>query len=102
MPAPTCTDRYSHPCRFGNVPLGTSPAHFLGNYSAQGIGRIGFDLDIFSGTQAPNRAITFAKTDSMCQPDIAPHRLPAKHRFKFTARSSNSRYSSRETSTAPN
>jgi hypothetical protein len=40
------------------VPLGTSPTHFLGNYSAQGIGRIGFDLDIFSGTQAPNRAIT--------------------------------------------
>ena len=40
------------------VPLGTSPAHFLGNYSAQRIGRISFDLDIFSGTQAPNRAIT--------------------------------------------
>src|SRR5438105_8393351 len=40
------------------VPLETSPTHFLGNYSAQHIGRIGFDLDIFSGTQAPNRAVT--------------------------------------------
>ena len=41
------------------VPLGTSPTHFLGNYYAQQVGRISFDLNIFSGTQAPNRAITF-------------------------------------------
>src|ERR1041384_7838598 len=35
------------------VPLGTSPTHFLGNYSAQGVGGISLDLNIFSGTQAP-------------------------------------------------
>jgi hypothetical protein len=40
------------------VPLGTSPTHFLGNYYAQQVGGISFDLNIFSGTQAPNRAVT--------------------------------------------
>jgi hypothetical protein len=40
------------------VPLGTSPTHFLGNYYAQHVGEISFDLNIFSGTQAPDRAIT--------------------------------------------
>ena len=40
------------------VPLGTSPTHFLGNYSAQGVGGISFDLNIFSGTPAPDRAVT--------------------------------------------
>jgi hypothetical protein len=40
------------------VPLGTSPTHFLGNYDAQHVGGISFDLDIFSGTQAPKRAVT--------------------------------------------
>lgn len=39
------------------VPLGTSPTHFLGNYYAQQIGGISFDLNIFSGTEAPNRAV---------------------------------------------
>ena len=40
------------------VPLGTSPTHFLGNYDAQHVGAIRFDLNIFSGTQAPDRAVT--------------------------------------------
>ena len=40
------------------VPLGTSPTHFLGNYYAQQVGGFSFDLNIFSGTQAPNRAVT--------------------------------------------
>lgn len=39
------------------VPLGTSPTHFLGNYYAQQIGGISLDLNIFSGTEAPNRAV---------------------------------------------
>lgn len=40
------------------VPLSTSPTHFLGNYYTQQVGAISFDLNIFSGTQAPNRAVT--------------------------------------------
>jgi hypothetical protein len=40
------------------VPFATSPTHFLGNYYAQQVGGISFDLNIFSGTQAPNRAVT--------------------------------------------
>jgi hypothetical protein len=40
------------------VPPGTSPTHFLGDYYAQHVGGISFDLNIFSGTQAPDRAIT--------------------------------------------
>jgi len=40
------------------VPVATSSTHFLGNYYAQHVGQISFDLDIFSGTQAPNRAVT--------------------------------------------
>jgi len=40
------------------VPIGTSPTHFLGNYYGQHVSGISFDLDIFSGTQAPNRAVT--------------------------------------------
>jgi hypothetical protein len=40
------------------VLLGTSATHFLGNYYAQQVVRMSFDLNIFSGTQAPNRAVT--------------------------------------------
>ena len=40
------------------VPVATSSTHFLGNYYAQHAGQVSFDLDIFSGTQAPNRAVT--------------------------------------------
>jgi hypothetical protein len=40
------------------VPLGTTPTNFLGNYVARGVDGISFDLNIFSGLEVPNRAVT--------------------------------------------
>ncbi len=40
------------------VPLGTAPTHFLGNYAKKGVGGMSFDLNIFSGLQVPDRAVT--------------------------------------------
>ena len=40
------------------VPFATSATHFLGNYYTQHVEGISFDLNIFSGTEAPNRAVT--------------------------------------------
>lgn len=40
------------------VPWGTAPTHFLGNYYAEKVSLLSFDLNIFSGFQAPQRAVT--------------------------------------------
>lgn len=53
------------------VPPGTSNTHFLGNYYAQHVGGISFDLNIFSGTQAPNRAITIDLLSTLGTGDLS-------------------------------
>ena len=40
------------------VPLGATPTRFLGNYAGKGVGGLSFDLNIFAGTEAPDRAVT--------------------------------------------
>src|SRR5947207_4426804 len=40
------------------VPLGTTPTHFLGNYAKHGVKGMSFDVDIFSGSEVPNRNMT--------------------------------------------
>lgn len=40
------------------VPLGTTDTHFLGNYAARNIESMSCDVNIFSGTEAPERAMT--------------------------------------------
>jgi hypothetical protein len=39
------------------VPLGTMPANFLGNYLMRGVDGIGFDLNILSALEVPNRTV---------------------------------------------
>lgn len=53
------------------VPLGTSPTHFLGDYQAQHVKGISFSLDIFTGTQAPNRAVTLDVATTLGTGDFA-------------------------------
>jgi hypothetical protein len=57
-PAAYLHGQVSTPVPVWYVPFATSPTHFLSNYYAQQIGGISFDLNIFSGTEAPNRAVT--------------------------------------------
>ncbi len=40
------------------VALDTSSTHFLGNYAKAGVRGMSFDLNIFSGLQVPDRAVT--------------------------------------------
>lgn len=40
------------------VPLDTEDTYFLGDYAAKQVGTLAFDLDIFSGVQVPDRAVT--------------------------------------------
>ncbi len=40
------------------VPLGTSTRYFLGNFARKRVGTLAVDIDIFSGVEVPDRAIT--------------------------------------------
>jgi hypothetical protein len=40
------------------VPLNTENTYFLGDYAAKHVGTLAFDLNIFSGVQVPDRAVT--------------------------------------------
>jgi len=40
------------------VPLNTEDTYFLGNYAAKQVGTLAFDVNIFSGVQVPDRAVT--------------------------------------------
>ena len=40
------------------VPEGTETSYFLGNFAAKRIGTVSFDLNILSGLQVPERAVT--------------------------------------------
>jgi len=40
------------------VPIGTTDTHFLGNYYADRVSEMSFDVNIFAGTQVPNRNMT--------------------------------------------
>lgn len=40
------------------VPLNTRPDHFLGNYAARQVGALSFDLNIFAGSEVPDRNVT--------------------------------------------
>lgn len=40
------------------VPLDTTDTYFLGDYSAHKVGTIAVDINIFSGVQVPDRAVT--------------------------------------------
>ncbi len=40
------------------VPIGTTNTHFLGNYYADDVTAMSFDVNIFAGTQAPHRNMT--------------------------------------------
>lgn len=51
------TGRYSRRFRFGTCRSGRPPPISWGNYYAQQIGGISLDLNIFSGTEAPNRVV---------------------------------------------
>jgi len=40
------------------VPLDTAPTHFLGNYARRRIRAMSFDLNIYSGSEVPDRNVT--------------------------------------------
>ena len=40
------------------VPYGTENTYFLGNFAAKQVGTFTFDIEIFSGVQVPDRAVT--------------------------------------------
>lgn len=40
------------------VPLNTADTYFLGNYAAKQVGALAFDVNILSGVQVPDRAVT--------------------------------------------
>jgi hypothetical protein len=40
------------------VPIGTQPTHFLGDFADKGVGTLAFDINIFSGLEVPDRAVT--------------------------------------------
>jgi hypothetical protein len=40
------------------VPLGTENTYFLGNFAAKQVGALAFDINVYSGVQVPDRAVT--------------------------------------------
>jgi len=40
------------------VPTGTTPTHFLGNYAKLGVNGMSFDINIYAGSEVPDRAVT--------------------------------------------
>jgi hypothetical protein len=40
------------------VPFGTTGTYFLGNYAEKKVGTMAFDINIFSGLEVPDRAVT--------------------------------------------
>jgi hypothetical protein len=40
------------------VPQGTETTYFLGNFAAKKVGTLSFDINIFSGLEVPDRAVT--------------------------------------------
>ena len=40
------------------VPLGTEPTYFLGDFAGKKVGTLAFDINIFTGVEVPDRAMT--------------------------------------------
>lgn len=77
------------------VPYGTEDTYFLGNFAAKQVGTLAFDINIFSGVQVPDRAVTLDLNTTLGTGDFSKgvdayyvgrdiSRLPAGwHTYKF-------------------
>ncbi len=77
------------------VPFETPHTHFLGDFAAKRVGTLAFDINIFSGVQVPDRAVTLDLNTTLGTGDFSKgvdayyvgtdiSRLPAGwHTYKF-------------------